>query len=165
MLGALASLASLEDRIITLEDVAELNIKHPQVVSLEGRSANVENEGEINLRQLIRTALRMRPDRIIVGECRGEEAWDILQSLNTGHAGSMATIHANTARDALTRLELLALLGRVNINHNVIRSYVCGAVNVVIHLERKKNQRRIASIHEVSGIEEHLYLLKEIYRN
>lgn len=164
LLNAVASQIGAHERILTLEDTAELQISHPHVVRLESRPANLEGEGEITIRQLLKTALRLRPDRLIVGECRGPEALDLLQALNTGHAGSMATIHANSARDALARLELLCLLGSGNsLGPAVARGYIASAVNILVHLEKRAGKRALESIHEITGVDEGVVLLKRIY--
>lgn len=160
LLNALASLAPKNERILTLEDVAELALDHPHVVSLECRPANLEGEGEISLRMLLRTALRMRPDRLVLGECRGEEAVDLLQALHTGHGGSMSTIHANSAREALNRLQMLALSGGANLQESAVRAYIAAAVDAVIFLERAGGVRRVTAVQEVSGVEGHMFLLR-----
>lgn len=162
LLNAIASEVSPKERIITLEDTAELFIKHPHVVRLESRPPNSEGEGEVTLRKLLQTALRMRPDRIIIGECRGAESLDLLLALNTGHDGSMATIHANSARDALSRLELLCALNAVNLPPPLIRSYIYASIHILIHLTRHKQQRNIHSIQKLCGLEEGVFLLRNL---
>ena len=163
LLGALAGQIAGNQRLLTIEDTAELNIRHPHVVRLESRPANIEGQGEISLRLLLRAALRLRPDRIILGECRGPEAIDLLQALNTGHAGSMATIHANSARDALSRLEVLCMLGSESaLAPEVARQYISSAVQVVVHLSRRNGKRKIESIDEVAGIDGGIILLRNI---
>lgn len=162
LLNALIDLVPAHDRVITLEDISELCPGHAHVVRLEGRPPNIEGEGEISLRMLLRAAMRMRPDRIVVGECRGVEALDVLQALNTGHAGSMGTIHANSPRDALSRLELLALLGAENLNPQVLKTYIASAIHIVVQIERTDKGRKIGSIQEVKGIENGIFLLRNI---
>lgn len=163
LLNALGGCVPDGERILTLEDTAELRISHPHVVRLESRPANIEGEGEISLRMLLRTALRMRPDRILVGECRGPEALDLLQALNTGHAGSMASIHASSCRDALARLEILCLLnGENNLPLQALRQYIASAIQVIVFMERKNGQRRVAQIQEVTGLEEGIFLLRNV---
>jgi pilus assembly protein CpaF len=160
LLNALASIVPAEERIITLEDITELQIAHPHVVQLEARPPNAEGEGEIDIRSLLCRALRLRPDRLIMGECRGKEALDLLQALNTGHRGSMGTIHANSAREALARLEMLSLMEARNLNPESIRQYIVSAVHVIVHLERKDGFRLVQSIHELRGVQEGVYLLR-----
>ncbi|NUM88916.1 MAG: CpaF family protein [Bdellovibrionales bacterium] len=160
LLNALIALVPHGERIITLEDTAELLPDHPHVVRLEARPANAEGEGAIELRALVRCALRMRPDRLVMGECRGPEALDLLQSLNTGHRGSMGTIHANSAREALGRLELLCQMAMPQLTLPVLRALVAGAIHVVAHVERVNGRRRLASLHEVAGTEEGTILLR-----
>lgn len=163
LLSALLSEAGQGERILALEDVAELRVKHPHFLSLEARPANQDGEGELPLPKLLREALRMRPDRIVMGECRGPEALDLLMALNTGHPGSMGTIHSNSARDALQRLELLALLSAENLREGALRSLIASCIQVVIHLERAPaGGRRISSIAEVKGVDGGTYLLREI---
>ncbi len=149
------------ERILALEDVAEIRVCHPHFLSLEARSANQEGEGEISLTRLLREALRMRPDRLVIGECRGTEALDLLMALNTGHKGSFGTIHANSARDALHRLETLALLAAENLRESALRNLIASAVQVVVFLERTEGGRKIASLAEVRGVDGGNYLLKE----
>jgi pilus assembly protein CpaF len=153
LLAALLGTADAGERVVTVEDAAELHLPLPHVVRLEVRHASVEGRGGIGLRTLVRNALRMRPDRIVVGEVRGGEALDLLMAMNTGHDGSMATIHANSAADALRRLETMALLGGIEIPHGAVREGIASAVNVVVHLERTPDGRRriggIAAVEEV----------------
>src|SRR5919204_461923 len=126
-----------DERIVTIEDAAELKLRQRHVVRLESRPANLEGRGEVTIRQLVANALRMRPDRIVVGEVRGPEALDMLQALNTGHDGSLTTVHANAPRDALARIETLALMAGVDLPHSAVRAQVCAAVDVVVQLERR----------------------------
>lgn len=160
LLGALISETPEQERVIAIEDVGEIFSSHPHFIGLETRMENQEGEGEITIRRLIRESLRMRPDRLVVGECRGGEALDLLMALNTGHKGSMATIHANSTRDALQRLETLALLSSENLNHNAVRAMIASCVHVVVHIERS-DRRRINSIAEVRGVDAENYLLRE----
>jgi pilus assembly protein CpaF len=161
LLGALLAEAPPTERIIALEDVAELRVRHPHFLSLEARAANQEGEGAIPLARLLREALRMRPDRLVIGECRGPEALDLLMALNTGHGGSLGTIHANSPRDALHRLETLALLAAGNLREGAVKSLVASAVHLVVHLE--KNPRRVGTIMEVRGVEGGAYLLRNLF--
>jgi len=162
LMNALIGEVASCERMIALEDVAELKANHPHLVRLECRAANEEERAEIGLQRLLRESLRMRPDRILVGECRGGEALDLLLALSSGHPGSMGTIHANSPREALRRLEVLALLRAPNMNLSSIQQLIAGAVNVVVQLERVEGRRRVAGIVEVKGVEEGNYLLREI---
>lgn len=162
LLGALISEAPASERMLCLEDISEIRSTHPHLLQLEARPPNQEGEGEQSLRRLLQESLRMRPDRLIVGECRGAEALDLLMALNTGHAGSMGTIHANSARDALSRLELLALLGSGNLREGAVKSLIASAVQIVIFLEKGGGRRRIAGVAEVKGVDSGCYLLKEM---
>lgn len=162
LMNALIGEASGLERLIALEDVAELKVNHPHMIRLECRVGNEEERGEISLQRLLRESLRMRPDRILIGECRGGEALDLLLALSSGHPGSMGTIHANSPREALRRLEVLALLRAPNMNLSSIQQLIAGAVNVVVQLERVDGRRRVAGIVEVKGVEEGNYLLREI---
>jgi pilus assembly protein CpaF len=162
LLGALTGLIAADERVVSVEDAAELAVQARHVARLEARPPNVEGRGAIDLRQLVRNALRMRPDRLVVGEVRGGEALDLLLAMNTGHDGSLATVHANGAEDALRRLETMALMGGVDVPHSAIREQVASAVHAVIHLERDSaGARRVVAIADVrrSGagwqIEEH----------
>src|SRR5687768_9409058 len=152
-LGALSGAIPGEERIVTIEDAAELRLRQRHVVRLEARPANLEGRGEVTIRQLVRNALRMRPDRIVVGEVRGGEALDLLQALNTGHDGSLSTVHANSPADALRRVETLALMAGVGLPHAAIREQVASAVDVVVHQERAHDgSRRVESVTEVLRI-------------
>jgi pilus assembly protein CpaF len=154
LLNALSKKIDTGERIITIEDTAELQLQQPHVVQLETRPPNVEGHGEINPRDLVRNALRMRPDRIIVGEVRGPEAFDMLQAMNTGHNGSMSTIHANSARDGLVRIENMVLMSEVNLPSRAIRAQIASAIDLVIHLERMRDGvRRIMDVSEIVGME------------
>jgi pilus assembly protein CpaF len=153
LLNVLSSLIDAEERIITIEDAAELRLRQEHVVRLESRPPNLDGEGEVTIRALVRNALRMRPDRIIVGEVRGPEALDMLQALNTGHDGSMTTVHANSAPDALRRIETLALMADVALPHSAVRAQIASALDLVIHLERNRSgARRVAAVGEIVRI-------------
>ncbi len=154
LLNALSQLIDDGERIITIEDAAELQLQQPHVIRLETRPPNLEGTGRVNQDDLLRNALRMRPDRIIVGEVRGVEAFDMLQAMNTGHDGSISTIHANSARDALTRVENMVQMGHVNLPLRAIRSQVVSALDLVVHTERMRDGvRRIMQLTEVCGLE------------
>lgn len=146
LLGALASLVPHHERIVTLEEALELQIRHPHVVSLETRLANHEGRGEVTLRDLVRNALRMRPDRVIIGEVRGAEAFDLVQALNTGHAGSLSTVHANSARDALTRFATMILMAPDRVPYDLADRLVAATIHGVVHLERDGSGRRVVEI-------------------
>jgi len=150
LLNVLSSFVGHDERVITIEDAAELRLRQPHVLRLESRPANLEGGGEVTIRRLVRNALRMRPDRIIVGEVRGAEALDMLQALNTGHDGSMTTVHANSAADALRRVETLALMADVALPHVAIRQQAASAIDLVVHLERSRDgARAVVEIVEV----------------
>ena len=149
-LGALSGAIPGEERIVTIEDAAELRLRQRHVVRLEARPPNLEGRGEVTIRQLVRNALRMRPDRIVVGEVRGAEALDLLQALNTGHDGSLSTVHANSPADALRRIETLALMAGVGLPHAAVREQVASAVDMVVHQARRQDGARIVeSVAEV----------------
>ena len=149
-LGALSGAIPDGERIVTIEDAAELRLRQRHVVRLESRPANVEGRGEVTIRQLVRNALRMRPDRIVVGEVRGAEALDMLMALNTGHEGSLTTVHANSPEDALRRVETLALMAGLGLPHRAVREQVAGALDLVIHQARAADgSRRVESVAEV----------------
>jgi pilus assembly protein CpaF len=162
LLGALLAEVSPHERIVALEDIAEIRTHHPHFLAMEGRPANQEGEGRIELRRLLREALRMRPDRIVVGECRGPEALDLLLALNSGHHGSLGTIHANSPRDALQRLETLALLAGENLGTQALQNLILGGVNIVVQLGRVNGKRGVVSVAEVKGIDGGRFLLKEL---
>jgi pilus assembly protein CpaF len=154
LLGALAGLADATERLVTVEDSAELHIDRPHVVRLEARPASLEGGGGVTIRELVRNALRMRPDRLIVGEVRGGEALDLLQAMNTGHDGSLTTVHANTPGGALRRLEMLALLGGVDLPHSVVREQVASAIDVVVQMRRASDGRRhVSHVHGVAELD------------
>jgi pilus assembly protein CpaF len=152
------------ERIVTIEDSAELQLKQKHIVRLETRPANIEGKGEITARDLVRNSLRMRPDRIIVGEVRGAEVLDMLQAMNTGHDGSLTTIHANSPRDALMRLETLMAMTGVNITTEAVRRYISSALNVLVHIGRMVDgSRKIVSIQEITGMEGDIITMQEIF--
>jgi pilus assembly protein CpaF len=153
LLNALSQMIDSTERIVTIEDAAELQLQQPHVGRLETRPANLEGTGEFTMRDLLKNALRMRPDRIIIGECRGEEAFDMLQAMNTGHDGSMSTVHSNNPRDALTRLENMILMA-ANLPSRAIRSQIASAVQLICQVNRMRDgQRRVTHITEVVGME------------
>jgi pilus assembly protein CpaF len=152
------------ERVITIEDAAELQIALPNLVRLETRPPNVEGQGAIRQRQLLINCLRMRPDRIILGEVRGEEAFDMLQAMNTGHEGSMATIHANTPRDALMRLESMVAMGGLTLTEKTVRTQIASAIDIVVQVTRMSDgTRKITSISEITGMEENVITMQEIF--
>jgi len=149
---------------VTIEDAAELQLKQPHVVSLETRPPNMEGKGEYTIRDLVKNALRMRPDRIVVGECRGGEALDMLQAMNTGHDGSLTTVHANSPRDALGRLETLVLLAGIDLPVKVVREQIRSAVHLIVQQARLGDgSRKIISITEVTGMEGDTLLTQELF--
>ena len=153
-----------DERIVTIEDSAELQLKQEHVVRLETRPPNVEGKGEITQRDLVRNSLRMRPDRIIVGEVRGPEVLDMLQAMNTGHDGSLTTIHSNSPRDALLRLETLVALSGLSIPHEAVRQYVSSAIDVIFHLQRLLDgTRKVVSMQEIVGMEGNVITMQEIF--
>ena len=164
LLNILSGFIPADERIITIEDAAELQLQQPHVVRLETRPANIEGKGEVTQRALVRNALRMRPDRIILGEVRGAEAMDMLQAMNTGHEGSMATIHANTPRDALTRLENMVGMAGLNLPPRVMRQQINSALSVVVQVARLTDGRRkVISIQEITGMEGEIITMQEVY--
>ena len=153
-----------EERIVTIEDAAELQLKQQHVVRLETRPPNVEGKGEVIQRDLVINSLRMRPDRIIVGEVRGEEAFDMLQAMNTGHDGSLTTIHANSARDSLMRLETMVAMANLEIPSEFLRKYIASAIDVVIQVGRMVDgKRKVVSVQEISGMEGNVITMQEIF--
>ena len=165
LLNALSRYISEKERIVTIEDAAELQLQQPHVVRLETRPANIEGSGAINQGDLLRNALRMRPDRIILGETRGAEAFDVLQAMNTGHDGSMTTLHANNPRDALIRLESMVMMANANLPLMSIRRQIASAVNMIVQVERMRDgSRRITSITEIAGMEGEVIVMQDLYR-
>jgi pilus assembly protein CpaF len=164
LLNVLSRFIPEEERIITIEDAAELQLKQEHVVRLETRPSNIEGKGEVTQRDLVRNSLRMRPDRIIVGEVRGQEAFDMLQAMNTGHDGSLTTIHANSPRDALMRLETMVAMTGLEIPSGFLRRYISSALDVVIHLARLSDgSRKLTSFQEIIGMEGDIITLQEIF--
>lgn len=164
LLNILSAFIPHSERIITIEDAAELQLQQPHVVRLETRPPNIESKGEVTQRALVRNSLRMRPDRIILGEVRGPEALDMLQAMNTGHEGSMATVHANTPRDALTRLENMIGMAGFNLPPKAMRQQISSAITAVIHVSRLTDgKRKITSIQEITGMEGEIVAMQEIF--
>jgi pilus assembly protein CpaF len=165
MLNALSAFISEKERLITIEDAAELQLQQPHVARMETRPPNIEGKGEIRQRELVKNALRMRPERIILGECRGEEAFDMLQAMNTGHEGSMATIHANNPREAISRLEQLVGMAGLPMTIASIRGQIAAAVRMIVQLQRMSDgKRRVTSIAEITGMEGDIVQMQEIYK-
>ena len=165
LLNILSNYIPLDERVITVEDAAELKLVQPHVIALEARPANMEGKGQVTIRELVKNCLRMRPDRIVVGECRGGEALDMLQAMNTGHDGSLTTGHANTPRDMLRRLEVMVLMAGMDLPVMAIREQVASAVDIIIQQNRfSDGSRRITSITEVTGMEGDVVQLSEIFR-
>ncbi len=164
MLNAVSRMIDATERVVTIEDAAELQLQQPHVVRLETRPASLEGRGEVTQRDLVRNALRMRPDRIIIGEVRGAEAFDMLQAMNTGHDGSMSTIHANTTRDAVTRIENMVQMGNVGLPVRSIRQQIVGAVDLIVQVERQRDGvRRLTQLTEVCGLEGDVVILNDIF--
>ena len=164
LLNALSYQIDEQERIVTIEDAAELKLQQAHVVTLESRPATLEGGAEISLRELLKNALRMRPDRIIIGEVRGEEAFEMMQAMNTGHDGSMSTLHANSARDALIRLENMLLMGQVNLPPLALKRQMNSAIDIIMHIERMRDgKRRITSICELVGIEGDNLLVQDLF--
>jgi pilus assembly protein CpaF len=164
-LNALSRFISDKERLITIEDAAELQLQQPHVGRLETRPPNIEGRGEIRQRELVKNALRMRPDRIIVGEVRGEEAFDMLQAMNTGHEGSMTTIHANSPRDAISRLEQMVGMAGLSMTESSIRAHIASAIRIIVQLQRfPDGKRRVVSISEVTGLEGTVVQMQELFR-
>lgn len=165
LLNILSNFIHPQERIITIEDAAELHLRQNHVISLETRVSNYDNDSEITIRDLVRNSLRMRPDRILVGEVRGKEAFDMLQAMNTGHDGSLTTLHANGAQDALNRLETMVLMSGLDIPIKAIREYITSAIDLVVNIERMNDgKRKITSISEIDGFVEDKIKLKEIFK-
>jgi pilus assembly protein CpaF len=163
-LNVLSSFIPDDERILTIEDAAELRLQQPHIVRLEYRPPNIEGRGEVTIRDLVRNALRMRPDRIVVGEVRGSEALDMLQAMNTGHDGSISTIHSNTPRDALSRLETMSMMAGMELTIRAIREQVSSAVNLIVHQARLKDgSRRLTHVTEVVGMEGDIITLQDIF--
>ncbi|HTD35239.1 MAG TPA: ATPase, T2SS/T4P/T4SS family, partial [Candidatus Elarobacter sp.] len=153
------------ERIVTIEDAAELRLDQSHIVRLESRPANIQGAGEVRIRELVRNALRMRPDRIIVGECRGGEALDMLQAMNTGHDGSLTTIHANSARDAISRIETMVMMAGFELPVRAIRDQIASAIDLVVHIARMRDgSRKVVGISEIAGLEGDVVTMQEIVR-
>jgi pilus assembly protein CpaF len=166
LLNALAAFIPPTERVITIEDTAELSLNHPHVVRLESRLGGFDGGGAVNIRELVRNSLRMRPDRIIVGEVRGAEVLEMLQAMNTGHDGSMSTIHANSPRDALYRLEMLSGFAGFQGSETSLRRQIASAIDFIIQIARLSNGRRvISSITEVTGVGDNIVTTQEMYRH
>lgn len=164
LLNVMSSFIPEHERIITIEDSAELQLRQPHVVRLETRQVNVEGRGQITQRDLVRNSLRMRPDRIVVGEVRGAEALDMLQAMNTGHDGSLTTVHANSSRDALSRIETMVAMSGVQFPIAALRAQIAAAIDVIIHVERQEDgRRRVTSIQEINGMEGDTITMSEIF--
>jgi len=165
LLNLISGFIPATERVLTIEDAAELQLRQPHVVRLETRPPNIEGKGEVTQRALVRNALRMRPDRIILGEVRGAEALDMLQAMNTGHEGSLATIHSNTPRDALSRLENMVSMAGVNLTARAIRQQIASAVTVVVQVSRLTDgTRKVVSLQEITGMEGDIISMQEIFR-
>src|SRR5205823_4309558 len=165
LLNTLSSFIPHDERVITIEDAAELQLQQDHVVRLETRPANIEGKGAVNTRDLVKNALRMRPERIIIGECRGPETLDMLQAMNTGHAGSMTTVHANTTRDAQSRLETMIMMAGLDLPIKAMRQQISSAVDLIIQANRLQGgPRKITSFSEVLGMEGDVIIMQEILR-
>jgi len=165
LLNVISSFIPDDERIVTVEDAAELQLPQAHWIQLETRPANIEGKGQIGIRDLVRNCLRMRPDRIVVGECRGGEALDMLQAMNTGHDGSLTTLHANAPRDAIARLETMVLMSGMELPVKAIREQVASAVDIIVQQTRfADGSRRITYISEVSGMEGDIITLQDIFR-
>jgi pilus assembly protein CpaF len=165
LLNVLSSFVPTDERIVTIEDAVELQLHQEHVVRLESRPPNVEGRGQVEIRDLLRNALRMRPDRIIVGEVRGAEALDMLQAMNTGHEGSMSTVHSNTPRDALSRIETMVLMAGLDIPITAIREYISSALSIIVHLGRLRDgSRRVTAVTEIVGMEGDIITMQDIFR-
>ena len=165
LLNVLSSYIPEDERIVTIEDAAELRLDQEHVIRLESKTASVEGKGVVSIRDLVRNSLRMRPDRIVVGECRGGEALDMLQAMNTGHDGSLTTIHANSARDALSRMETLTLMAGMDLPLRVVREQIASAVDLIVHQSRLKDgSRKVTAITEVAGMEGDTIVMTDIFK-
>jgi pilus assembly protein CpaF len=165
LLNVLSSFIPADERIVTIEDAVEIKLRQPHVVRLESRPANIEGRGEVSIRDLVRNALRMRPDRIVLGEVRGGEALDMLQAMNTGHEGSMSTVHANAPRDALSRVETMVLMAGFDLPARAIREQIASAIQLIVQIDRfRDGGRRVVQVTEVVGIERDTILLQDIYQ-
>jgi pilus assembly protein CpaF len=164
LLNALSAYIPTSERVVTIEDSAELQLQQPHVVRLETRPPNIEGKGEVTQRDLVKNALRMRPDRIVIGEVRGGEAIDMLQAMNTGHDGSLTTVHANTPRDALARLETMIQMTGMRLSDRAMRQQIASAINLVVQVARLTDgTRRITSISEITGMEGETITMQEVF--
>jgi pilus assembly protein CpaF len=164
LLNVLSTFISPKERVVTIEDAAELVLRQPHVVRLETRPPNIEGKGAVRQRQLVINALRMRPDRIIVGEVRGDEALDMLQAMNTGHDGSLTTIHANSVRDALYRLDTMVAMANLNIPEKAIRQHIASAINLMVHISRMADgTRKVTAVSEITGMEGEVISMQDIF--
>ena len=164
LLNACSAAISPRERLITIEDAAELQLQQPHVVRMETRPPNIEGKGEIRQRELVKNALRMRPDRVILGEVRGEESFDMLQAMNTGHEGSMATIHANNPREAITRLEQMVAMGGMNLSNEAVRGQISAAVGMVVQVMRLSDgKRKVMNVTEITGMEGNVVQMQDIF--
>jgi len=165
LLNTLSGFIPENERIVTIEDAAELQLKQPHTITLESRPANIEGTGAITIRDLVKNSLRMRPDRIVVGEVRSGEALDMLQAMNTGHDGSLTTAHANTTRDLLARLETMVLMAGMGLPSHAIREQIASAFNIIVHQARLRDgSRKVVAISEILGMESDTIVLQEIFR-
>ncbi len=165
LLNVLSNFIPPTERIITVEDAAELKLTQPHLVSLEARPANLEGKGAIPIRDLVKNCLRMRPDRIVVGECRGGETLDMLQAMNTGHDGSLTTAHANTPRDMIARLEVMVMMSGLDLPVSAIREMVASAIHMIVQISRYSDgSRRITNITEITGVESGIVSMQDIFR-
>jgi pilus assembly protein CpaF len=164
LLNILSSFIPANERIITIEDSAELKLRQPHVVTLESRPANIEGKREVFIRDLVKNSLRMRPDRIVIGECRGAEALDMLQAMNTGHDGSLTTIHANSCREALSRLETLVMYAGLELPMKAIKEQVVGAIDLIVQISRfKDGTRKVIQVSEVDGMQGEVITLGDVF--
>ena len=163
-LNVLSNFLPKDERIVTIEDTAELRLNQPHIISLEGRPPNIEGRGAVTIRDLVRNALRMRPDRIVVGECRGGESLDMLQAMNTGHDGSLTTVHANSPRDTISRLETMVLMAGMELPSRAIREQIAAAVDIVCHTDRLSDgTRRVTKISEIMGMEKDIIVMQDLF--
>jgi pilus assembly protein CpaF len=164
MLNCLTNYMSHGERVVTCEDACELQLQQPHVVRLETRPPNLEGSGEVNMRDLVKNCLRMRPDRIIVGEVRGPEAFDLLQAMNTGHDGSMGTVHANNPREAISRMENMIAMGGLNLPSKAVREQIAAAVNVIVQVQRLRDgSRKVTHISEITGMEGDVVTMQDLF--
>src|SRR3989449_8330043 len=165
LLNCLSRYIPADERVITIEDAAELQLQQPHVVRLETRPSNIEGKGEVTQRDLVKNCLRMRPDRIIIGECRGAESLDMLQAMNTGHAGSMTTLHANSPRDAQARLETMIMMAGMELPIKAMRQQISSAVDLIVQANRLQGgPRKVTHITEVMGMEQDMIIMQDVFR-